>query len=254
MQAGKQDPGTLARSLARLAARPRLVMAVALFAALGAAATASKLRLRTSLVELLPTRDPAVVDLERMRTRVGDMNLLLVGIRSPDHAANRRYAEALTRHLQTLPPSVCERAAADVHELRDFFQRNRWLYVPEQHLEDVRDGLRKAILKRKNPLVIDLSDDGADADAKLVASLRSDGARAGALDDRFPGGDFVQGDFAWVAALPPGGLRRERGAGTARRRARLRRGQPALGLPSRDAGHARRPRHGDAAQPRGRRA
>jgi predicted RND superfamily exporter protein len=209
MQAGKQDPGTVARRFARLSERPRLVLAVALLAALGATAAASRLRLRTSLVELLPTRDPAVASLERMRTRVGDMNLLLVGIRSPDHAANLRYAEALTRHLQTLPPSVCELAASHIHDLRDFFQRNRWLYVPEDHLEDVRDGLRKAILKRKNPLVIDLSEpsaDGADANAALVASLRTDGARAGTLEDRFPGGDFVHGDFAWVAALPPGGL------------------------------------------------
>jgi predicted exporter len=206
MQATQQDPGRLSRGLARLAERPRVVIAVALLAALGAGATASRLRLRTSLVELLPTRDPAVVSLERMRARVGDMNLLLVGIRSPDRAANLRYAEALTRHLQGLPPSVCELAADNLHDLRDFFQKNRWLYVPEDHLEEVRDGLRKAILKRKNPLVIDLADDGADAPAALAASLRADGARAGTLEQRFPGGDFVNGDFAWVAALPAGGL------------------------------------------------
>jgi uncharacterized protein len=210
MNASKLEPGRVSRSVARLAARPRAVIAVALVVALGAAAAASRLRLRTSLVELLPTRDPAVVSLERMRSRVGDMNLLLVGIRSPDRAANLRYAEALTRHLRTLPPSVCELAASHVHDLRDFFQRNRWLYVSEDRLEDLRDGLRKAILKRKNPLVIDLDDEGAEGSRGsidgLLAGLRAEGARAGTLEQRFPGGDFVNGDFAWVAALPPGGL------------------------------------------------
>ena len=181
-------------------------LAVALVALLGAAGVASRLRLRTSLVELLPTRDPAVVSLERTRTRTGDLNLLLVGIRSPDRAANLRYAAALTKHLQSLPPSVCELAAYQLHDLRDFFQKNRWLYVPEADLEDVRDGLRKAILKKKNPLIIDLAEDGADAPEAIVARLQAQAARTGALEQRFPGGDFVHGDFAWVAALPPGGL------------------------------------------------
>ena len=206
MHATTRETGSLARRLARLSTRPKLVLAVALVAAVGAAAAASRLRLRTSLVELLPTRDPAVVSLERTRARVGDMNLLLVGVRSPDHAANLRYAAALTTYLKTLPPSVCELAAYHIHDLRDFFQDNRWLYIPEAHLEDVRDELRKMILKRKNPLVIDLSDDGGDPGAALAASLRADGARTGSLEQRFPNGDFVSGDFAWVAALPPGGL------------------------------------------------
>jgi predicted RND superfamily exporter protein len=214
MQAIERDPGRLSRGLARLAGRPRVVMAVALVAGLAAAGLSSRLRLRTSLVELLPTRDPAVVSLERTRTRTGDMNLLLVGIRSPDRAASLRYAAALTRHLRSLPPSVCELAASDLRDLGDFFQKNRWLYVPEDHLEAARDGLRQAILKKKNPLFVDFDSDFADdasaeagGDIKtLVARLQADGARAGALDQRFPGGDFVHGDFAWVAALPPGGM------------------------------------------------
>src|SRR5579862_9477458 len=111
MHATTQETGTLARRLARLAERPKLVVAVALVAAVMTAAAASRLRLRTSLVELLPTSDPAVVSLERTRSRVGDMNLLLVGVHSPDRAANLRYAAALTAYLKTLPPSVCELAA-----------------------------------------------------------------------------------------------------------------------------------------------
>jgi predicted RND superfamily exporter protein len=206
MQAAQQNPGAFARGLTRLAAHPRAVIAGALLAALAAGAAASRLRLRASLVELLPTRDPAVVSLERTRTRVGDLNVLLVGIRSPDRAANLRYAAALTQHLRTLPPSVSEMVAYEVRDFEAFVQRNRWLYVPEARLEEVRDGLRNAILKRKNPLMIDLGD-GADDDPRaIVARLRADGSRAGALEERFPGGAFVSGDFAWVVALPPGGL------------------------------------------------
>jgi hypothetical protein len=206
MQAAQQNPGAFARGLTRLGAHPRAVVACALLAALAAGMVASRLRLRTSLVELLPTRDPAVVSLERTRTRVGDLNVLLVGIRSPDRAANLRYAAALTRHLRSLPPSVSEMAAFEIRDFEAFVQRNRWLYVPEARLEEVRDGLRSAILKRKNPLMIDLGDGDGDDPRAIVARLRAEGSRAGALEQRFPGGAFVSGDFAWVVALPPGGL------------------------------------------------
>src|SRR3954453_9651591 len=69
-------------------------------------ALTSRLRLRTAIVELLPRNDPGVVALTRTQKRMGDLSLLLVGIRSPDHAANLRYAEAFTERLRKLPPSV----------------------------------------------------------------------------------------------------------------------------------------------------
>ena len=78
-----------------LTSRPVAVLAGAVVVAALAAALASRLQLRTSFAELLPSDDPAVEALSEPR-RVGDLNLLLIGIRSPDHAANLRYAEALT--------------------------------------------------------------------------------------------------------------------------------------------------------------
>src|SRR5262245_8406351 len=67
---------------------------------------ASRLQLRTAIVELLPSDDPGVVALTKTQKRMGDLSLLLVGIRSPDNAANLRYAEALTERIRKLPPSV----------------------------------------------------------------------------------------------------------------------------------------------------
>ncbi|HXI54937.1 MAG TPA: MMPL family transporter [Polyangia bacterium] len=192
---------TVARTLARLAARPRLVLGVTLLVAVAAAGLASRLTLRTSLVELLPTRDPAVVNLERTQSRVGDMNLLLVGIRSPDRAANLRYAAAITERLRSLPPSVCQLAAHDVRDVRAFFHDHRWLYASQSQLEELRDRLRAELLRRKNPMFVDL-DDGPPATAAVTPT---DDMLA-ALDRRFPDGDFVRGDYAWVAALPPGGM------------------------------------------------
>ncbi len=82
---------------------PRLVVAITLTLVLGGGLLARRLDLRTAFSELLPNDDPGVVALHKTQKRMGDLTLLLVGIRSPDVAANERYAEALTRKLRSLP-------------------------------------------------------------------------------------------------------------------------------------------------------
>ena len=158
---------------------------------------ASRLELRSDFAELLPTSDPAVRALERTRGRVGDMNLLLVGIRSPSREANLRYAAELTQVLRDLPTGECELAAYDLRDLREFFRENRWLYAEEADLLSARDHLSAEILRRKNPLVVGLDTD-EDWTPKPPAALDD-------LAGRFPDGYFVRGDYAWVATLPPGG-------------------------------------------------
>src|ERR1700690_3667827 len=109
---------------------------------IGAARLATRLQLKTAFPELLPSNDPGVVALARTQKRLGDLSLLLIGIRSPDPDANVRYAAALTEKLRPLPPTVAALATYDVRDVRDFFQRNKWLYVSEDDLESVRDRLR----------------------------------------------------------------------------------------------------------------
>jgi predicted RND superfamily exporter protein len=186
--------------------RPAVVLIGALLIGVMATALASRLKLKTAFSELLPSDDPGVVALARTQKRLGDLSLLLVGIRSPDREANLRYAEALTRKLQALPPEVMNLATYHVRDVRDFFQRNKWLYVSEEDLEAIRDRLRTEISKRKNPLYVSLSGD----DEESVESMRKRLSGKGGLDEKFPGGVFESkgegGDYVWIAALPPGGM------------------------------------------------
>ena len=202
------DPLTAA--VLRLAARPRVVLVAAGVIFALALALASRLQLRTAISELLPTDDPAVQALERTKGRVSDLSLLLVGIRSPDRQANLRYAAALTEHLSKLPPTVVEMAAYHVRDLQQFIQRNRWLYPPVADLEDLRDRLQSTLVRRKNPFAIGLTDE-PESDTgtrdQLAAAAR---AQQSALEQRFPGGYFVRGEYAWVATLPAGGMVGER--------------------------------------------
>jgi hypothetical protein len=135
--------------------------------------------------------------------------LLLIGIRSPDPSANIRYAKALTEKLHALPPKVVALATYNITDVRAFFERNKWLYVSEPDLESIRDRLRSEIQRRKNPLYVSLGDEESlDTLQKRVGS----GSSGSGLDQRFPDGLFSSnnGQYVWIAALPPGGLFVER--------------------------------------------
>ncbi|HXI59732.1 MAG TPA: MMPL family transporter [Polyangia bacterium] len=187
-----------------VARQPVVVLIIAALIGCGGALLARRLKLKTAFSELLPSNDPGVVALVRTQRRLGDLSLLLIGIRSPDPAANFRYAEALTEKLHALPPSVVALATYHVRDVRDFFQRNKWLYVAEDDLEGIRDRLRTEINKRKNPLFVSLGDEES-----LESMQKRIGHSGGiGIDDKFPNGLFSSnnGEYLWIAALPPGGL------------------------------------------------
>ncbi|MES1208777.1 MAG: MMPL family transporter, partial [Pseudomonadota bacterium] len=116
--------------------------------------------------------------------------------------ANLRYAEALTKKLRALPPQVVNLATYEIQDLRQFFQTNKWLYVSEDDLESIRDRLRSEISKRKNPLFVSLDDE------EPVDQLQKRLEHKNGIEERFPGGVFTSpdGQYVWIAALPPGGL------------------------------------------------
>jgi predicted RND superfamily exporter protein len=186
-----------------VARRPVLVLLLAALVASGAGALASRLKLKTAFVELLPSNDRGVVALAKTQKRMGDLSLLLIGVRSPDYQANLRYAEELTQRLRAMPPSVVQLATYNVRDLKAFFERNKWLYAKEDDLESLRDRLRSEISRRKNPLFVSLDDDEESLDDMQKRMQHNDG-----LDERFPGGVFTSndGEYVWIAALPPGGL------------------------------------------------
>ncbi|MDB4980674.1 MAG: putative rane protein [Myxococcales bacterium] len=185
-----------------LARHPGLVLVLAALVAAGGLSLAMRLKFKTAFSELLPSDDPGVVALAQMQKRVGDLSLLLIGVRSPDYQANLRYAEALTAELHKMPKTVVELATYNVRDLKGFFESNKWLYVSEDNLESIRDRLRSEISKRKNPLYVSLGDDESLED--MQKRMQHDDG----LSERFPDGVFSSnhGEYVWIAALPPGGL------------------------------------------------
>jgi uncharacterized protein len=196
------DPSRVHRYHAWITRRPVLVLVLAALVGAGGTFLASKLKLKTAFVELLPSDDPGVVALAKTQKRIGDLSLLVIGVRSPDHEANLRYADELTRRLRAMPATTVQLATYHVRDLKAFFEKNKWLYASEDDLESIRDRLRSEIQKRKNPLFVSLGDEES-LDDMQKRMKHDDG-----LDERFPGGVFTSGggEYVWIAALPPGGL------------------------------------------------
>ncbi|HEY7956473.1 MAG TPA: MMPL family transporter [Polyangia bacterium] len=178
--------------------RPRTVLLAAglLFAlALG---LASRLELRTNAAELLPSKDPAVVELDRIARELDGTSVLQLAIESPDRAANLRLAAFLTARLRALGPDTIVSAAYDVRAEKKFFHDHRWLYAPLEDLEDLRD----AIEREKNPLFVELDD--SQTPEGILHRMEKKSSRL----DLFPTGYFESsgGKLVVIVCRPPGGL------------------------------------------------
>jgi hypothetical protein len=186
--------------------RHRLVLAIAALCTVAFAALATRLELRTNVAELLPSKDPAVEELQYTSKRIGGTSILQIAIESPDRDANLRLAGAITAKLRQLPPDTIESAVYDVRAERQFFLSRKWLYAPLSDLEALRDALRSEIRKKKNPLYVDILDE--DSPKQIVDRMRG---HADAFDP-FPTGYF-EGDHGRIVVIvcrPPGGLFAER--------------------------------------------
>jgi hypothetical protein len=175
--------------------------------------------------ELLPSSDPAVLELARIKERLGGIATLTIGIQGPDRAANLRYAEELAGRLRAEPRDVVSHVAYNVREERAFFERHKWLYAKRADLEEARDRLRRELRQRKNPLLVNLSDDGS------FDELRERLERQASEADRFPDGSFMSADGTLVVLVvwPPGTMFAERAGETllARTQALVREHPPA---------------------------
>jgi uncharacterized protein len=184
--------------------RPRAVLAAWALVAVAGAWLASRLALRTNFAELLPSRDPAVIELERMGARVGATAILQVVVEGPDRETNRRFTEALGARLRALPPDVVDTVQWDARAEQAFFRTHRWLYAPLDELTRLQGAVRAELARRKNPLLVNLDDDDAESARAIADRLRARGNAA----DRFPTGYFEaeHGRLFVIVCRPPGTL------------------------------------------------
>jgi predicted RND superfamily exporter protein len=163
---------------------PRRILAVTLAIALGAGALASRLSLRSSLADLLQSDDPAAREFHRIAERLPSTLTMVIAIEGPDRDANLRAAAAVAARLDALRPALVDTVLGDLRAERAFFDAHKWLYADLATLVRIRDAVRGAIARAKNPLLVEIDDD-----ASPRALLEQATHRASEID-RFPSGFF----------------------------------------------------------------
>ncbi len=171
----------IARHVQRMAdfcgRHPWLVVLLGLLLSIASWAYASRLELHTDLLELLPRDSPGFRTFERQLGRLGGGATLLVIIESPEPAANHRFIDDLGARLteqkrrdelcqrtcsgpacQACPKPLMARIEFSTRDIHEYYQHNRWLYVPESELERADSDVDEAIAKHSG-LVEDLESD-----------------------------------------------------------------------------------------------
>ncbi len=179
------------RTLSRwLDARRRAVLVLAALVALGAAAVASRLSVKSDVSYLLPETALSVRHLRALEKRARVAATFMLGIESQDVAARDRAAAALMRRLARLDPKDVGGINADDGVARQFGWSHRFLFADLDDLEEARDALRGA-LARQNPFYVSLDD--APEPARPAAGRAAPApASAGAGDAEDGLGDRVE--------------------------------------------------------------
>ncbi|HXN33853.1 MAG TPA: MMPL family transporter, partial [Polyangiaceae bacterium] len=150
--------------------RPGVVLALALCALVMTWHFALKVLVNphTDLRELLPRDSPGLKAFEHQLGRVGGGAALLVVAESPDRRANERFADDLSARVREMiaaqrrgGPQLIAYVEEGARDVREFFERNKWLYADRKDLESAYDTLDFQIAVRSG-LVSDLDDDERD--------------------------------------------------------------------------------------------
>jgi predicted RND superfamily exporter protein len=170
---------------------------------------ASRLGLKSDFIELLPTDSPSVVNLEHLKERVSSYSTLTVAVQSPDLESSQRFAEDLVARLKTFPPERIRFIDYNTRELREFYNKNKFLYAELPDLTDFRDRLAKRIQEETEAGVVESLDDEETPRTDLkIDELKAKYEKKASTQDRYPGGFYVTPDRSLLAIFlrpPPGG-------------------------------------------------
>jgi len=157
----------------------------------------AELGLNSDFEALLPDDKPSVVDLDRIRDRVGGFNTLTVAIESKDVDAMQQFARDLVPRLQKLPPDLVRFVDWNISAYEDFVWEHRHLYASLDDLEQAREDLDERLdyeRIKSNPFYVQL-DDYEPPDPRDVLERIRDEAEDGKKEmEKYPGGYYVHPD------------------------------------------------------------
>jgi predicted RND superfamily exporter protein len=126
---------------------PLAVFFILLF--VGSIFVAKHLKLKSDFKELLPDTFQSVIDINRIVDRVGGTGTLIVAVEGDDQAAMIRFTEDLVAKLKSAPPGFVNRVEYNIADTKAFFEKNRYLYMDLEDLNEIKDRLDHSIQQKK---------------------------------------------------------------------------------------------------------
>lgn len=120
---------------------------------------AKHLKLKSDFKVLLPENFQSVQDLNRIIARVTGEGTLVIAIESDDQKSSIRFANDLVAKLKQYPPEFINDIDYNISEAKAFFEKNKYLYMGLEDLQEVHDRLDEKIKNAKlkaSGLYIDL--------------------------------------------------------------------------------------------------
>ena len=177
--------------------RPFTVIFLVLTTMAGFFAVASRLEIRSDLLELLPEESAGKRALLHQLGQVGGGSTLIVVVESPDRAANERAIDELAARLERLGPAqpLVAYVESSTKDVRRFYEDHKWLYASVEELQKSDDDLDHAIARRSG-LVSDLEEE--EPKALGLAPHLDRWAGAAKKNDTFPSGYFATEDGTMI--------------------------------------------------------
>ncbi|MBW1762411.1 MAG: MMPL family transporter [Deltaproteobacteria bacterium] len=174
----------------------------------------ANLGLNSDFEALLPEDKPSVIDLERIRDRVGGFNTLTVAIESKEVDAMQRFASDLVPRLQKLPSDLVHFVDWNISAYEDFVWEHRHLYASLEDLEQARDDLDERLdyeRMKSNPFYVQLDDYVPRDPREILERIRNEAEEGKKEMEKYPGGYYIHPDRDLLALF----IRSDLGAGNA---------------------------------------
>ncbi|MBW2509902.1 MAG: MMPL family transporter, partial [Deltaproteobacteria bacterium] len=174
----------------------------------------AQLGLNSDFEALLPRDKPSVIDLERIRDRVGGFNTLTVAIESNDVDAMQQFAAALVPRIESLPPDLVRFVDWNISAYEDFVWEHRHLFASLEDLEQARDDLDERLdyeRLKENPFYVQIDDYVPPSPRDILERIRDEAEEGKQKMEKYPGGYYIHADRDFLAIF----VRSDLGAGDA---------------------------------------
>lgn len=131
----------------------------------------SKISIKSDFKAMLPQNAPSVVNLTKIENKVRGVDTLLVIVGGSDWPGMKRFIDDFAAKAVKEFPDRVQRVEFESSVMRDFFDKNKYLFIEKDDLKEIYDRLKRKIdfeKMKKLPIYVDLGADDPEFQTKDI--------------------------------------------------------------------------------------